>query len=206
MLRVLLALLITSITGCATTPDYAGSDGGKVVIGIGAGPNTQFSHYALLFREAGEKKRSDDQTAAGRFTYYHGDLFRRQAPDYKKEDETGVVLALSLPPGNYEIFNFDIFLNTPFFQTNYSSRTPFSIPFVVRTGQTTYLGNYQANRTTAPNLLGVRVGSGAVFAVSNRLVADLAIARKKDPAINDTAEDATPSVSSVRNPFFVLPK
>ncbi len=199
-----LALLL--LAGCSTVDrlptDYAGADAGKVVVGIGAAAGTSYSSYALLFRKR-DASAGAENAARGRFIYFQTNTFSKQTPDYRSPVESGVVLVHSMPPGEYEIYNFDVFFNGGTVQTNFGSRNNFSIPFSVKRGETTYLGNYQANALTGKNVLGIPRPAGAVFVVSDRLKDELAIAEAKTKSRLDSAHDATPQPSQIVNPYFV---
>ena len=59
---------------------------------------------------------------------------------------------------------------------------------------------------TGRNLFGIPLPAGAVFVVSNRRGAELAIAQMKDKSVATEATDATPDVKTVGNPFFLTPQ
>jgi hypothetical protein len=210
MVRILWVVVFAFLSGCASVDrlptDYAGPDAGKIVIGIGAASGTGYSSYTLLFRPLAESTPVQTPRSEGRLIYAPGSLLFTQKPDYSTNTEQGVVLVKSLPAGRYELFNFSVFLNGGMVQNHYSSKSPVSIPFSVSRGQTTYLGNYQANGISGKNAFGLPVSAGAVFAVSNRADTDLALAKLKDAAVTSTGENATPSVERIANPFFVDPK
>lgn len=209
MLRLILAAAAALLTSCASTPrlpsDYKGPDAGHVVLGFGAAAGTSYSSYTLFFRRA---PRPADGAAApvGNFTYFQTNLFYAQKPDFQGPTEQGVVLVSSMPPGDYELFNFDIFLNAGTMTRNFGSRKDFSIPFTVRPGRIAYLGNYQANGMRGDNVLGISLAAGAVFAVSNRADSEITIARAKAPRLSGEVEDFTPAVAAVASPFFVAPR
>jgi hypothetical protein len=208
MLRLLATVIALLLVGCAAPDrvptDYAGSDAGKVVLGIGATNGTSYSSYSLLFRKRGSS--SAEKSATGHFTYYQTNMFYKQAADYQSSAESGVVLVRSLPPGDYEIYNFNIFFNGGTVQNNYGSRTDFSIPFSVKPGRATYLGNYQANKLTGKNFFGLSLPAGAVFVVADRLESELALAETKTKSQLGAAQDATPQPSQIGNPFFASPQ
>lgn len=205
MIKGLLLGLVAFLAGCATVDrlptDYAGHDAGRVVISMGAATGTSYSSYSLLFRKRGSD--AAENKPVGRFTYFQTNMFYKQTPDYHSGDEAGVVLIHSLPPGDYEIYNFDVFFNGGMVQKNFFSKIDVSIPFSVRSGETTYLGNYQANRLTGHNIIGISIPAGAVFAVSDRLKDELPIAQVKSKGAVDTAKNATPDPKAIGNPFFV---
>jgi hypothetical protein len=195
-LWVLTALLMSSCTATIPT-NYAGTDAGYAAIGIGAATATQYSSYSFLFRRVGEK-------ATGRLVYFQNNMFYSRTPDYKAPDEAGVVEIATLPPGDYELVNFDVFLNAGMVQTNYSSRKEFSIPFQVQSKQVVYLGNYQANAIRGRNIFGMRVAGGAYFVVEDRMSRDLGFAKMRLASLPvDQSRNATPDVKQVGNPFLV---
>lgn len=207
MFRFLVSFCAAFLVGCASTTqmpsDYEGADAGKVILGLGAmNGGAAYSSYDLRFRRIDGAQTE----SVGRFTFLPNNVFSSKKPDYQNSQETGVVLVKSLPAGKYEIFNFNIFLNMGMTQTNFSSKEPFSIPFTVKAGQVTYLGNYQANKLTAKNTFGMEIPSGAAFAISQRLMTELGIARASDSKIPATAEDSTPNVSNIKSQFFIRPR
>lgn len=208
MFRIALALLAVVVSGCATVArvptDYEGADAGRVVIGIGATNGTSYSSYSFLFRRR-MALGVDERPARGRFTYFQENYLYKQAPDYVAHDEAGVVLIHSLPPGDYEIYNFNVFFNGTV-QRNFGSKTDFSIPFSIRPGQSTYLGNYQANYRLGSNFVGMTLPAGAVFVVTDRLDAEWVIAEKKTKAPLGTAVNAAPDPRRLGNPFFLPPQ
>jgi hypothetical protein len=205
---ILLLLPLAFLGACASAPriptDYAGADGGKVVVGIGAAAGTTYSSYALQFRKRGSAG-APAQQGSGRFIYFQTNLFSKQTPDYAANGESGVVLVESLPPGDYEIYNFDVFYNGGTIQKNFGSKTDVSIPFSVKPGTTTYLGNYQANKLIGQNVLGMPLPAGARFIVSDRLASELPIAQAKAKTPLGTPENASPDPERLGNPFFAGP-
>ena len=107
----------------------------------------------------------------------------------------------SLPPARYELFT----LGVREYNSSLSSRVPFSVPFSVEPGQTTYLGNYQGYRVArGKNIFGMTL-AGFIYVVSDRLDAELALAHKKNSALNTAATNATPDVKSLRYPLLISP-
>jgi hypothetical protein len=207
MIKSILAVFFAVVlAGCASVDsipaDYAGPDAGKVVISIGAATGTEYSSYSLLFRKQ-KSTGSAEKQAVGRFTYFQTNMFYKQAPDFHTNGEAGVVLVQALPPGDYAIYNFDVFNNAGTVQSHYFSKVDISIPFTVRPGQTTYLGNYQANHLSGKNMFGMPLPAGAVFIVSDRLASELPIAQARTKTDFGTPVNATPDPKRLENPFFV---
>lgn len=213
MYRTLIALSAVLLSACASAPppiptNYAGPDAGQVLVGIGAAKGTNYSSYSFYFRRADAAPQADVKQASGRFIYLQSNIFSSQKRDYDSAQENGVVLLSSLPPGKYEIHNFNIHLNAGTTQLNFGSKSDFSIPFEVQAGKAVYLGNYQANAIQGKNMLGLSAPAGAVFVVESRLDRDIALARARSgqPSVAPQVLDATPSASSINNPFFAAPK
>lgn len=203
MKKILAILAVIMISACGSMPEvrneYQGADAGRIAIGIGAIANTHYSSYSLQFRKVGDKEGESN-----RFVYFQHNEFSAQKRDYNSKEENGVVQSFLLPPGDYEIYNFDVFLNSGTVQKNFGSRNDFSIPFRVRPNETTYLGNYQANLTVGKNLFGMSIPAGAVFVVTDREMADLALVKKRLPNVSfGTISNAAPTAKSIANPFFV---
>jgi hypothetical protein len=96
--------------------------------------------------------------------------------------EAGRVFILSLPPGRYEIYDFGFSGTLIVAGVEWSSATPFSIPFTINAGEATYIGNF----ARAPSLgtrLEPQLGAVGYFVVSDQSERDLAIARARDPAL-----------------------
>jgi hypothetical protein len=203
-LTVLTLSLLVACTGVPDVPgDHAGAHAGKVVIGIGATADTSYSSYSLLYRRMDQRSLPADQQQVGRVSFFQKSVSSAHQPDYENPAEEGVVLVETLPPAEYEIFNFEIFSDAGLVKKHFSSRQPFSIPFRVAAGKTTYLGNYQANRIIGKNIFGAPLPNGAVFAVTSRADDDLRLSRGKDMLVSADAIDATPAPGKIGSPFFV---
>jgi hypothetical protein len=201
MRNSLILLFTTLLTACASVLmplDYAGNDRGHVVVGIGADADTVYESYNFLFRRVG----SGSEAQTGRFQWIQRNVFHAQKPDYKSDTESGYVAVASLPPGDYEVFNFEVWQRGFNYEARYSSKQPFSIRFSVRPGETTYLGNYAASGISGRNIIGLSVQAGAYFVLSSAVDRDVAIARSKEPKLSLKMSDQTPSPASVGNPYF----
>lgn len=172
-----LTLVVLLLSACVTpgglNSGYVASNAGQVVIGIGAAVGTRYMSYQLYYRDT----LNPDNT--GDFAWVQDVPFRSKKPEYDNDSERGVVVVHSLPPGDYEIFNFAVSQTLGTGIRRHVSSADFSIPFSVVEGQTTYLGNYQANNVRGRSLIGIPLNAGAVFAVRDTSDRDIDIAAQK---------------------------
>lgn len=184
------------LTACATTipRDYTGADAGQLVVALGASAETKYASYTLMYRKKGDK-------AQGMVRYLQDNMFFPTKRDFDDLSENGFVAVHSLPAGDYEIYNFDVFFNGGMVQTNFGSRQDFSIPFTIKPGKATYIGDFTAVGITGNNIFGLPVRNGAYFIVSDKQGRDLPVAREKMPSLG-SVEIAVPDAAAVRNPFI----
>ena len=194
------------LVGCSTTLNgYVGSDAGQVVIGLGSVLDSPYGQSAQLkFRRTGDK-------AEGVFWWNARGVSNfgpaRASPhvQYRSADEAGVVQIVSLPPGRYEIFNFEARINLGTAYSVFSARRDFSIPFEIRPDEVVYLGNFQINPIRAKSgPFGRVVGLGPFFVVEDRAQVDLALAKGVMHSFPvERVRDATPDVKAMGNPTLV---
>jgi hypothetical protein len=161
-------LLCCLLTGCAIGPkpvSYRGADAGALVLSLGQAPGTYYNSYTLL---VGSKGGMDRQS----ISFTPSDMLGRGIHDYADSD-TGIVEVRNLAPGDYEIFDFQIYYNNGAVSEDWSSKTAVSLPFHIATGQATYIGNFMAVGLRGKNLLGLPVPAGAYFVVSDKGARDI---------------------------------
>ncbi len=165
--------------------NYKGADAGYAVISIVSKGPAYYSSYGLNYQK---------QSGGGKAGFYlNQPWFSREGMDYHGRGEMGEVIVRPMAPGSYKIYNFDLFFNGGFSQTNLSSKHDFAIPFVIEAGKVTYLGQYQAHNQTG-KLLGLPVAGGAYFTIVDRTAQDLKFAVSQRPEIR-----TLPLISSVAN-------
>lgn len=201
MKKLLILSCVSWLAACAgpaeVRDEYTGQDAGRIAIGISAASGTQYTAYSLLFRPVGEARGSA-------FIYYQNNPFARQQRDLDTPTENGVVQSFRLKPGQYEIYRFQVGLNTGMVVRTFTPPKDFAIPFTVRANQTTYLGHYQAHGLSGKNILGAPVPAGVIFALSDRQDEDLALLRKRLGTVDfGTISNATPSAASIGIPAFI---
>jgi len=173
-LRLAALLLAAAVVGCTSMPTgYIGKDAGYIVAGLGAAKSAHYHVYAIFIENGTEVV--DPYMPAQDMTY---DVRYGPKADYEDEYEEGAVYILPVKPGKYHIENV-------FFSVGMATWKPkklISIPFTVEPGRVTYLGNFKGKRTTEPSLLSFT----PEFALSDRRITDLAIAKKKKPELDIT--------------------
>lgn len=186
-------LILLALGGCATQPkEYAGPDAGTVVVSVTTADSSV--NPWLFFRRQGT-------TAVTTITW---DTTGAIPGKFSDDTSLGIVRAIRLPPGRYEIHAF---------QFNYAGTTIGSVtpafapfPFVVEAGRVTYAGSYgvalrlarpeqvktQGNVTTVPDT----AMDFTVLPVDRR-ERDLGIATAIDPRLaSATVHAALPATSA----------
>ena len=154
------------------TPEYHKRDAGYLVISMSGGKSMKFAPIVMFYR-------SLDGEEHGSVRYDKPDLLNplSRRPDFREPDETGVVVVRSLRPGRYE---FDSFLTH---WTNKSFDAHFRMPFEIRPGETTYVGNFRFVERPTGGFTGFAQARDVYFVVRDKSNRDIAIAqRKKDGA------------------------
>lgn len=186
---------VVLLSGCAARLEaYQGADAGVAFATIAAKSGTEYSSYRLLFRSRAEK-------AEGEFVWLQNNWFSSDKPDFSDATKTGEVLPVKLAPGEYELYSVSTFQNGYPATMTWSPREPFSIPFTVRTGQATYLGEFLAIATFGENVFGATVRGGPIFVVSDQRARDEPIARAEIGGFS-TVQSASPRGNALPPPLF----
>tara|TARA_B100000767_G_C19711341_1_gene512935 strand:+ start:763 stop:1404 length:642 start_codon:yes stop_codon:yes gene_type:complete len=197
-LKVTALISLSLLVGCVgiITPDYEGGDAGYAVIGIGAAQGTMYTTYRFDFRKA-------DGTGIDSFFYFQNNSVWGRGNDYENGKETGVIDARALPPGEYEIYSYEIFHINGMVHRTFSPKEEFSIPFSILPGETAYLGNYQANGLKAVNIFGMPLPGGAYFIHNDTVDRDIEIAKKLKPTfLVDKINKFLASKETLELPYF----
>jgi hypothetical protein len=198
-LTTLLVVVLVGLPGCVSTglysTNYDGKDAGFLVTALGAQSGTVYDVYDLYFRK---KDRSFD----GRVLWGQNNFLDDRKPDFDDGTKVGIVDVVRLPPGDYELYNFrllsrDFYVGTRKARREFKSKQDFALPFTIRTGAGTYIGEFLAvgikGQDTTP--------AGAYFLLSNMADRDLPIAKRKQPALAEVAA-AVPDLRSFGNPLI----
>lgn len=195
MRLLFLLLLCVGLSGCSTlSVNYDGPDAGYAVLSIVSKGPSYYSSYGLKYER---------QSGGGKAGFYVSQpLFSRDGLDYNGPNEMGDVIVRPMKPGDYRIYNYDLFFNGGLSQSNTSSRQKFSIPFRIEEGKVTYLGQFHAHNQTG-KLLGLDAPGGAYFTIHDRTASDLHFAVEDYPHIRTLPfHKSVVSGSSVRHPDF----
>jgi len=205
MIRLLIAFALAVVmAGCATNKlvritaslEPGSSDKTGIVFGsIGVGPSSEFDSQVFNFRETGGK-----DSGAIVFKNY---FMARPPLDFRDDRSQGAVFFARLLPGDYEITGAPFYVGRGQFSYWIYSRHKFSIPFRVKEGHATYLGEFLAGTEKARNLFGIPIPATGYFVVSDRYERDFAILRTKE-GVGELAnpEKAVIDVKAIDNPFF----
>lgn len=192
LVSVVSALALTACAG--QTGQYAGPDAGYAMASLAADTGTEYSSHRFLFR-------SRDGTREGEFVWLQNNWFSSDKPDFTQPGKAGELTVVKLAPGEYELYSYSVFQNGYPATMTYGPRESFAIPFTVKTGQATYLGEYMAVATFGKNIFGGTVNGGPIYVVSDELTRDTAIAKAEMPAIA-RVESAVPKPATLRPPLF----
>jgi len=173
-LRLFAALaFVLGLMGCASDgPSYAGQDAGFLVASIGAQPEVNFPNFRFRFRSRDHKYEGSIRLP-GKFESIV------TSGDFEAPTKWGAVTVARLAPGDYEIFNYEIGMNG----AGYFAGKDFSIPFVIKAGEATYVGEYVAFTGVERTLGAVQPIPPFSFLLSDEQERDLRIAGARVPEI-----------------------
>jgi hypothetical protein len=170
---------------------------GAVVGSIGiVRKGTFYRRYDLLARnlETNEQLRFQ----------YTDDGFAVTKVDFREDPTEAALIALPLPAGRYAIEDFQfIGTNLRFQETRTEAPGRFSLPFDVKAGQTTYIGQYLVVPVISWRFLGAKGVREIVWEIADRRERDLALARQRLPeAMSVAVIIAVPDARALRLPWF----
>lgn len=170
-----LTATITVTAGCASQPylhEYQGENKGYVLISQAAKADTSYGAYSLRVRKLGTPD------SWGQFIYFQNNMFYGDTRDFDDTNSNGIVRLLPFEPGNYEIYSYSV---GAMGGSKSWTTDGFSIPFSVKQGEVTYLGEFLSSKETAENIFGVTLNWGANLTISNKIDRDKAIINSRSP-------------------------
>lgn len=216
------------LSGCVANPmgRYNGADVGYLVASIGEATGTDYFADSLLYREVGKGK---DTRANG--IQFPGIGITHT---YKWPDGIGDVSVLKLPPGKYEIYrvvaledasrpeaysapnkNFPMPLEVlrgcfgALCQIVYQTTPDFSIPFIIKPGEITYIGSYQAvTLATYENFMGITRSTGGIyFVLRDERERDIRIAAEREKELaSRNVNYSVPNAADIETPYIRVKK
>lgn len=181
------ALLAVTATAAAAD-DYDGPDGGHLIFSVGTLriPMNFTFRYRSVHSAPGSTRPWSGVIECRCVGFFSA---RMANPDYTGH-ETGKVMTHRLPPGDYEIYDFGFGGAVGNTVTTFSSGLRFVIPFTIRPGEATYIGNF-ARSPSLGTPLESTLGAKGFFVISDRRERDLPIARQRFPAFADPTVSVT---------------
>ena len=95
---------------------------------------------------------------------------------------SGRIVALELPEGDYEIYGWRLFQGS---SDHISNNEPFSIPFRIKNGEASYIGELNLSIFRVKNIFSVGVFGGGTLSLTDKSERDFKLIRKKFPNINE---------------------
>ena len=96
----------------------------------------------------------------------------------------GRVMAVSLEPGEYELYSWTLYIQIMGGYGYISPKTPPKpLPFVVNAGQITYLGNLHGKTLMGSNIFGLSVPGDGTAVISNDFEHDIPLLKAKFPML-----------------------
>lgn len=185
-IAILLLLAAPSAWECSTA--LAASDDGVLIVGIGY-TMPELRSYAVHYKLSGARESWPfPDPYIGYIT--HG--VWADDPDFQGH-ETGKVVVKRLKPGNYEFYTIGLEDNTSQGTVYMEARHSFSVPFTIKVGEATYVGDF--------------TGVGNYMVLSDQHERDIPIAQKKMPklgpvtiAVTDAATLGTSLIRAKEGP------
>jgi hypothetical protein len=189
-----------SVMGPLPNSAYKGADHGYVVLSIEVVKPFAYGMnwaYRLDIRKRDGSYRTNAGYARG---VMFGHPFNMDGPD---KDKYGAVAVRALSPGEYEIYNYGVSW-TDFADHWFNPKSDFSIPFTVKTGETTYIGNFGAIGLMGRSVIGADVPAGILFVIRDEAARDIAVAKGKVSDLGPVkSEIADPKALNI--PEFIPP-
>ena len=189
-LALLGALFLVASCEQVTVKDYRGADAGYALLSISRLAEQERGYHAYHLNA----RRTDVQNWDV-FRFY----YKTRKSDYEDDTEAGVVFLRAMEPGDYKIFGVSYFIGI----TTYSSAVEFSIPFTIRPGETTYLGNYLGVSLMGEGIFGIPMPYAGYFVVTDQEERDVERAKQRRPEFPITkVNNAMPDNSIFSLPYF----
>lgn len=118
-------------------------------------------------------------------------LTNKYPKDFESEEGAGTVFALPLPPAKYEFYKYYMFQSGGTAQITYKPHQEFSIPFEIRPGRATYIGEVRAVNLFEKSMFGIKLSDGARFEAMDAYERDAPILATKFAFLSGVPVDST---------------
>lgn len=183
MIKNFLGWLVLLLTvGCASMPapidptEKVDTTKGVLLAAITSDGRNQVIDAWFFYRKKGttEERRLDAFGAAGLIM---------KPNDFKGVDSRmGRLIALPLEPGDYELFNWMLYVNRLGGYANLSPKTaPPPHSFTIRAGEITYLGDLHIETILGKNPFGISLAFGGNPDITDQTARDLPVLKTKYP-------------------------
>lgn len=219
----LMLFLLVFLGACATMPasmppqdgtPKAGEDAGYLLVSIGSrirGKHASpFGRVTLMYNKRGLAKPEKDgyypDEAVGWLSYVDSAFDSKSFP-YVDRNKQVEVIQVPLIPGDYEISKLGMYHSTGQYELTVRSPKIFSLPFEIKAGEVTYLGEFIAESVLGKNVFGLPVYTGGLLIRSDEMQRDYRVATevlvpplpKLKASKADLSEEYRPLIVNERN-------
>jgi len=182
--------------------NYRGPDAGTLIFSTSTLRISM--NFSFFYKKKGDARDADSLDGAGDIVCRCVGLWHpiMSDPDYNTGYESGKVQIQHLPPGDYEIYTLNFGGSLPGLATvEWFPKKGFSIPFTIKAGEATYIGNF-ARHPSLGTPLASQLGATGYFIVSDKSTRDIGIAKTRDPNLPPVTMSVT-DVAPLRLPFLL---
>jgi|GEM_PF-6408637 len=184
-LYFLLIPLIILVSGCSMTKESIQSSK-PVDKNLGIVLAAVTTKKAKLVEDANYYLRETGTKEEQRIDAFEFSLFRRNDDYPEDKSRDGSLIALPLKPGEYELYNWGIYIaNGVSFTEIHPVKPPVPLKFTIRPGEITYIGDLHIEPIMDKNFLGISTPRGGNPSISDNSAVDLQLLRIKYPNLQD---------------------
>lgn len=193
-------LMVLAVVGCANTPsgeplqELGDTSKGVIATSISYAPGTRTMDAWFFVRKKGDTDKDNyiRLKANPPITTGRG-LLALAAPGAggprlaSDPGRLGRVIAVSLPPGDYELFSWTLYIQAAGaggYGYISPKEEPPPLPFSVIAGQVTYLGSLHGQTIMGKNVFGMTIPGNGRALITDKLEQDLPYIRSKFPMIS----------------------
>ncbi|MBU0909649.1 MAG: hypothetical protein KJ717_08780 [Proteobacteria bacterium] len=186
LIRLILAVVLAFLSGCASMPapisttEKVDPSKGILLAGLTSDGSQQVMDVWFFYRLKGttEERRLD--------AFGVGGLLSKPNDFAESGHEMGRLIALPVEPGEYELFNWTLYVHELGGYAYLSPKTP-PAPhvFKIQAGSVTYIGGLHVVTVLGKNLFGIPMAFGGNPDIKDQSARDLAILKTKYPTIAD---------------------